>query len=441
MKTKITSFFTLLGLFIAPFAWSQSYIGHAVDNYSGIHGLTINPSSVVDSHLRADINLFSVSAFVGSDYFGLKPKVLIESEDGFSFEGGFDRHPSDSNNFFLNMDILGPSFMFNLTKKSSIGVTSRMRAIFNLNNINGTLFENLEDGFDETGNYSFAMDNFSGTLHVWGEVGLTYGRILLQGGQHFLKGGLTLKYLEGGGSTYFYSPSVTGEYVADTGMITTSGELVYGGTPGFDSDDVSYESSGSGFGGDIGFTYEYRPRLLEEGETAGHSDYKLKIGVSVTDIGNISYAESTVTNHDLNNTVHKDRFEGDFQTVLEEEYPGTEEIVESEIGLPTAAHVLVDYNLRKRLYVSVHGTMSLIPEDAEQVNRVINSVTATPRLETRWFSFYLPIGLRQYDGLAMGAGLRLGPLTVGSGSIISNYISDSSKTTDVYAGLKIPIYR
>jgi hypothetical protein len=49
--------------------------------------------------------------------------------------------------------------------------------------------------------------------------------------------------------------------------------------------------------------------------------------------------------------------------------------------------------------------------------------------------------MRQYDGLAMGAGLRLGPLMVGSGSVISNVLGDSAKTTDVYVGLKIPIYK
>jgi hypothetical protein len=37
--------------------------------------------------------------------------------------------------------------------------------------------------------------------------------------------------------------------------------------------------------------------------------------------------------------------------------------------------------------------------------------------------------------------LRLGPLSLGSASVISNYISDEAGTTDFYVGLKIPIYR
>jgi len=37
--------------------------------------------------------------------------------------------------------------------------------------------------------------------------------------------------------------------------------------------------------------------------------------------------------------------------------------------------------------------------------------------------------------------VRFGPLMLGSGSVLTNLLSDTSKTTDVYLGLKIPIYR
>ncbi|HCO84768.1 MAG TPA: flagellar motor protein MotB, partial [Arenibacter sp.] len=44
-------------------------------------------------------------------------------------------------------------------------------------------------------------------------------------------------------------------------------------------------------------------------------------------------------------------------------------------------------------------------------------------------------------GVQWGAGLRAGPLYVGSGSILTVLTSDQSKGADVYAGLKIPIYQ
>ena len=83
----------------------------------------------------------------------------------------------------------------------------------------------------------------------------------------------------------------------------------------------------------------------------------------------------------------------------------------------------------------------MVKKDKEFANSIINTITIAPRLETKWFSFYTPLSFRQYGDFAFGGGFRLGPLTVGSGSIFSNLLSDSSKTTDIFLGLKVPIYR
>lgn len=444
MKLKVF-FLATLFLFSCRTS-SQSYIGYAVDNYSGIHGVLFNPASVVDSNFRTDINLFSVSTFVGSDYFGIDLKTALESKDGFTIEGDVQRFPKEDNQFFLNFDVLGPSVMFNLSPKSSIAITTRVRAFMNLNNINGTLFESLEEGFDEEEDFDFALNNFSGTIHSWGEIGLTYGRIILNEDSNFLKGGVTLKYLQGAGSNFTHSSAASGSYDADTRFLNTSGSLSYGYTEGFNTGDIDYSNLTSGFGADLGLVYELRPEDeldLEAGQR-GHSDYKLKLGLSITDLGSIKYSGSTVTTYDLENSISGELFEEeDLQGVLEGNYgyEGTEEVVEAKINLPTAMHALVDYKFRNRLFMAVHGSFSLVEEGKEQTNRIINTVTAVPRFESRWFSFYIPVGVRQYDGFSMGAGLRLGPLSVGSGSVISNYFTDSAKTADFYFGLKIPVYR
>ncbi len=65
----------------------------------------------------------------------------------------------------------------------------------------------------------------------------------------------------------------------------------------------------------------------------------------------------------------------------------------------------------------------------------------TPRFESKWFSFYSPLSLIQNAGFKWGAGLRLGPLYLGSGSIVSALLNAEMASADVYAGLKIPIYQ
>ena len=439
MKKQILLNF-LLGL-IATLSYSQSYVGHSIDNYSGIQGVTYNPSSIVGSNLRADINLFSVSVFGGSDYFGINISDIISSDGGFDFDEDSEKFPSNSNNFFFNADVLGPSFMINLNKRSSIGLITRVRSNFNIHNINGEIYEALVDDFESDDDFVFDSQNLSGTVHAWAEIGLAYGRILMDKPNHLFKGGVTLKYLQGAGSAFLNSPGLQGQFLGSSNTLISEGELNYGTTEGFDSDDIDFSNITGSFGLDVGFTYQWHPNR-ENDSTPSHKDpYKLKVGVSVTDIGSITYDNATITNYNLNATVDTASYDGDLEEFLDNNYPSSETEGKAKIQLPTALHVLVDYRLTKKWFVSAQADLAMVKTDAALSNSVINTVTVAPRLETRWFSFYAPLSFRQYGDISLGGGIRLGPLTVGSGSVFTNLLSDSSNTTDIYVGLKIPLYR
>ncbi|WP_296385491.1 DUF5723 family protein [Winogradskyella sp.] len=426
---------------IATFTYGQSYVGHAIDNYSGVQGVAYNPSSIVGSNLKTDINLFSASFFGGSDYFGINVSDIISSDGGFDFDEDTEKFPSDENNFFLNADVLGPSFMFNLNKKSSIGLISRVRASFNINNINGELYESVADDFDTDDDFDFDSRNLNGTIHAWAEIGLAYGRILVDKPNHLLKGGATIKYLQGGGSVFMDSPGMQGQYMAATETLTTQGELNYGTSRDFEDGDIDFSDLTAGFGLDIGFTYQWHPNREKDSVPSYKDPYKLKIGVSVTDIGSINYDDATITAYNLNATVDASTFDEDTEDFLDDNYAGVETKKAAKIKLPTALHLLVDYRLAKKWFVSAQADLSMVKDGTELSNSVINTVTLAPRLETKWFSFYAPLSFRQYRDVSFGGGFRFGPLTVGSGSVFTNLLSDSSKTTDVYVGLKIPIYR
>ncbi|WP_299130961.1 DUF5723 family protein [uncultured Winogradskyella sp.] len=426
---------------ISSITYSQSYIGHAIDNFSGIQGITYNPSSIVGSNSKADINLFSASIFGGSDYFAINVSDIIKSEGGFDFESDTEKFPSNANSFFFNADILGPSFMFNLSPKSSIGIISRLRANFNINNINGTLYESVSNNFDLNEDFDFDSKNLSGTIHAWGEIGFAYGRILVNKPKHVLKGGVTLKYLQGGGAIFMNTLGMQGQYDASAQTLTTQGELNYGTSRDFEDGDIDFSELSAGFGLDFGFTYQWHPNRENDTIPSYKDAYKLKIGVSVTDIGSVNYEDAITTTYDLNATVDASNFEDDTEAFLEDNYSGTETKNPSRIQLPTALHLLVDYRFAKKWFISAQANLSMIKDNAELSNAIINTVIIAPRLETKWFSFYAPLSLRQFGDVSLGSGLRFGPLTLGSGSVITNLLSDSSKTTDVYIGLKIPLYR
>ncbi|MDY2588384.1 DUF5723 family protein [Winogradskyella aquimaris] len=434
-----TPFITLIFIFFISLISAQSYFGHTVDNYAGVHGIIYNPANIVESNLRADINLISGSVFIDNDYIGIGFNELFNSNE--DIDNSLERFPSSSNNFNINVDVLGPSFMFNLNKKSSIGISSRVRVMSNLNEIDGTLFETIEDGFDDNDDFDFDQQNFTGTAHAWAEIGLTYGRILWNKQNHLLTGAVTLKYLQGAGSAFTNSTNLEGNYVDSTETLTTSGELVYGTSNDFDNDDIDFNDLTAGFGFDIGFVYEWHPDRENDTIRFYQDPYKLKIGVSVTDIGSIKYDEGEITTYDMTATVNTATFEDDVKEFLDNNYNATAINQNIKMQLPTALHILVDYRLAKKWLISAQADLSMVAADEQLNNAISNTVLLMPRYESKWLSVFAPMSLRQYGGFTAGAGLRFGPLSVGSGSILSNLLSDSTQSADVFFGLKIPLYR
>lgn len=439
---------------------AQSYIGFLSDNYSGVHGLISNPANIVDSRYKLDINLGSVSTNGENDYYGFPVFDLTKSDFDFNLDAVLS--PNDNNNFVANVDVMGPSFMFNIAPKHSIAIFTRARLFGNVNEINGTLFDNFTNDFDRNQDFLVNEGDFYGTINGWGEIGLSYATVLLNNDQHFIKGGFSAKYLQGLGNAYANGVNINVDYDADgtviapgitTGSIDTAGDLNYGNTANLEGDLANIETldGATGIGFDVGFVYEWRPDYAKY-QTADDNaykyqdvnKYKLKVGISVTDIGQIAYENSTQAVYDLNNVnIDEDTFvnANDFETALRSIYSFAETAGELNPRLPTAGHVFVDYALARKLYLNANADVSLVKAATLNSNSIATTVFLTPRYESKWISVYMPVGVRQYSGFAWGAGLRAGPLFVGSGSVLSNLIDDESQAVDFYAGLKVPIYQ
>ncbi len=418
--------------------FAQSYIGHSVDNYAGIHAVTFNPANIVGSPFKADINLVSGSAFLGSDYINLTISDAINGD--FDFENDLVLNPTNNNNIFGNVDVVGPSFMFNINKKSSIGLISRARTFYQINNINGNLFEGLVDDFNTSEDFDFNSSDLRLNAHAWAEVGLSYGRILFSSEKHLIKGGITLKYLMGAGSAFASTDNLEGQYISNTETISTKGSVTYGTTQDFDQSDIGFDNLTSGFGLDLGLVYEYHPNRDNDSIRYFQDPYKFKLAVSVTDIGSIDYEDAEFTTYDLNSTVNVSEID-DVQDFLDENYQSTTEIGNANIELPTALHLLLDYRLTNKILVSAQANLAMSSQNNQFASRIINTIVLAPRLETKLFSVYAPVSFREYGDTAFGAGLRFGPVSVGSASVFSNLLSDKSQTTDIFVGVKIPIYR
>lgn len=440
------SIFTILSVLAFTYSNAQSYVGMEADNYTGIHGLIFNPANVVDSRLKLDFNIVSVDAMFGTDYMdlNLSNATKMLSED-FEFDEDLERFPKEDNKFLLNADVVGPSFMFNLNPKNSIGLITRVRAVMNVNNVNGELFENLADEFDLTQDFSFNMEETNTTTHVWGEIGLAYGRVLMNREKNFLKAGATFKYLLGAGIAQGNSNSINGDFNSVTNQFTSSGSLEY--NTNLDPDeDYSFEDTSAGFGMDLGIVYEFRPKFMNydpDGEDyRGKNKYKLKISAALTDIGAITYEDVETTEYNLNGSFNgATEFDKDFQELLDDNYTSTTNVEDIKVKLPTTLRLNADYSFTKNLFASINLIQPLNAKNEAYASRTLSMFSITPRYESKVLSLFIPISFSEYGSTAIGAGLRIGPLMIGSSTIITNLTSKESKLANIYAGFKIPVYQ
>lgn len=422
---------------------SQSYFGFRDDNYAGIQGVLFNPSAIVDSKYRADVTIASASITGQNDLYGVNLAEIFDG--GYDLDTDAKKKFKSNNRGNFNVDILGPSFMMNINEQHSIGVFTRVRSITNLVDVNGQLVDEVNKDIDASNSFLISGGNPNGVYNSWAEIGASYGTILLDRDEHFIKGGITIKYLMAGVNGYINGNNLSVAFNKNdadpalssynsTGTLKTAASYDYE-----NGKDPEFDMASAGIGFDLGFTYEYRTNC----HTCIGNRYKFKAAAAVTDIGKLNYKNLTENTYDLTGNVTQEDIDNadDIFHFFDTYYTKTSSRKGVKANLPTALHTNFDWNINNKFYLNLSGDFGLV--DAKKINgtAIANSVTFTPRYETRQFSFYVPVTWMEYSGTQIGTGFRAGPLFIGSGSLISNLFSNNSKGANVYVGLKLPIYQ
>jgi outer membrane protein OmpA-like peptidoglycan-associated protein len=451
MKNKLL----VLLILTASIAKAQSYLGYFHDNYAGVQSVLFNPASIADSRFKTDVNLFSASGSVQNDLYGVR--LFDVYKDGYDFDTEAKMTPSNANSGLANFDIMGPSFMFNIAPKHTIAVFTRARSVSNIRNINGYLIDQVKDGLDESTDFNLDAGNAKGSSNTWGELGISYAAVLYQKEQHFLKGGLTAKYLQGGVNGYVTGKDVKVAYIENTvdpsqGVLASSGEITVGASQDFEAnEDYDFDAKSRGFGFDFGLVYEWRPDYadydLDRAKPADNNfrdlnKYKLRFGLSVTDIGSIDYKNAKQDTYNVNGVVTQQMIDDadNLYDFLNEHYTKTSTSKGAKTNLPTALHADVDWNMYKKFYLNLNGDINMVSANKLNSYGIADRVSLTPRYESRWFSYYMPLTWMEYSGMQVGSGIRVGVFFIGSGSIVSNLVSKESKGADFHVGMKIPVY-
>lgn len=449
-------------------AQAQDYLGYTTGNYSGVSSLTYNPAGIVDSRFKVDIALTGANVYVGNNYVGVD-KIALFNPKYFNDEDFADKYLLRSTNKksyagYVNASIQLPSALITLTKNDAIAISGRIRSVTNINGLEQPIMDLVWESLKYQPNWdqTFTNKRVEAQTNTWAEYGISYGRVLYNKGQHFLKGGITVKLLQGLGSAHMFATDVSYKFEnADTVDIAKA-DVNYGHSDNliFDTNngnDFKYEFvANPTVGFDFGFEYEWRPKYADyQYEMDGKkglwrrdkNKYKLKVGFSVLDLGSIKYTKSPNSRNFTANVEDLPTSSFDnvkdiqsFDSTLNSLFTNTEDKGSYRMGLPAAISFQVDWNIWKGLYLNFSPFISLTPGTSNpHKSRVWNNYALTPRYELKWFGVYLPNAYNTLSGFNSGISLRLGPVIIGSGTLFSSLGKKAVRETDVHVLFKIPI--
>jgi len=441
---------TYLVSFFSQAIQSQSFAGFSYENYSGLNGLMHNPATIAATPIIFDLNIIGADIFVNNDFLSINSKDIIKSsglniDQLLATQTNFES--SSSNNLYENFETLGPSLMFRLNDRMSVGLFTKLRFITNVSGIDVATYERYKNHeFNENNDYSLGIEKSSISVHAWAEMGASYAMSFALSDQTKLKVGANIKRLQGIANAFISLDKVKLQYHADTQDIDTTGDLAYGISIDESKDYNNIENvlnlfdkDAKSIGFDFGAVYEWSPISNENEKTIQF--YKYRFGISITDLGNITYSKGQQTNYNLSKTgLTEEDLDGEnLQETLTNLFAGQTSKNALKAGMPTAMHLNIDWSINNYFYLNLNSDIGLRSK-YKNTSKIVSNYTLTPRFESKFASLHIPINIDAYSNFGMGIGLRLGPLYIGSNTAISSILGSTQKA-DFYFGLRIPLHK
>lgn len=452
---------------------AQDFIPFMTDNYSGVTGVYLQPASIADSRYKMDITLAAFSLNVNNNFLYLDKNNLFKvSKMKDLVKKNLD---GSTKYFFQDANIQALNMMYSINSKWSVAFTARAREYINAENFSD---EMAQFAYDAVINNNFSINdigNISNILYnqypranitTWAEYGLTASAVVWKNNQHVVKAGLSLKFLQGISATYLEA-SIKEVKLYSTDSIGTMGDAYFKyGTAG---EIYSFKKASEklNMGLDFGVEYEWRPDYHHylydmDGQTnidrPDINKYKLKLGVSILDVGHIKYKKNIGSqdfkiqgnfslslfdqiedlddmNHIIDSLVSlpsEDPYYGVFSSTNEENT--------FKMLLPTVIAFQVDYNIWNHFYVNFTPYIAL-RQNNKSISKIhaLTSFNLTPRFETQFFGLSLPFQYVQTKNLMIGLGFRIGPLWFGSDNLFGTLFNKEVDHLNVNCMLKIPI--
>jgi outer membrane protein OmpA-like peptidoglycan-associated protein len=452
------SILVILNLFTLFLQAQQPFSGFRSGNYSGVNGVFYNPASIVDSRYRWDVNLVSTHVAVGNNFasFQLRKLPSLLRNDSLSIDSMFLKTKKATLAAMVNADITGPSVMFHVNARLSMALTTRFRSFVNISDVDKAFAQTISNQISNATYPYQAQSSYNQHLsaNAWAEYGVSGAYILMNQEQHFLKGGVSLKYLAGYGNAYLSLNRIGGtvnENSSGDDYLTGTSGSISGGIGGVLVDQIDHTNAfrfrGKGAGLDFGFMYEYRPdheRLTEHYQ----NKYRFKVGIALLDVGSIRYKTDTTYSggYQVNIPAEPQRLQ--INQYENKDFAEVKSMLQSNayfsrltapasyrVNLPATLQLQVDWNIGHGFYLDLASQLSLHSKNRIKNPFYPNQVTLTPRFEWKSIGCYLPISYSGLTSFNAGFSFKAGPFFIGSGSILTAWLGQS-RQADFHLGVR-----
>ena len=461
-------------------AQAQDLLGVGSSNYGGLSSVQINPANLADNRLKFEIQLFGTGFGVANNFIGFKPSYLVR-EGGLTSsnyplldptpptEDFTNANFKDKRSAFVYNNIYLPSLLISINEKNAFSLSARARTYFNLDGVDEELYRFGYNSLNYPSLYNTRItnDRLSVQTMSWMEYALGYGRVLIDKEKHFLKAGVSIKALQGLQSAYLYVDNLDYEINSDSTISLYNADIQYGHSSNFEAsqDNANLRVvSNLGLGFDFGVIYEWRPDYAKhkhdmDGETnvwkRNENKYKLKVGVSMTDLGGVKFSKGGQSGDFTANTSSWDISKLDFGTTpiaalddtLTARFGGSSGDANYKMNLPTAFSTQIDYHIWKDLYINQTNFIAFGFNSNPNKVHDFTTISVTPRWDHRIAGVSIPISYNSLMGTRTGIALRVGPVTLGTSSIYpyraflrGDGFGDKDITgLDAYVMVRIPI--
>jgi hypothetical protein len=222
----------------------------------------------------------------------------------------------------------------------------------------------------------------------------------------------------------------------------------------YDDNDVDIFNSiirGAGWGMDLGVTWQYRKRPYQKKPNIdfykkSFEDYKLKIGVSILDIGWVNFNKNA-EKHKFDN-VHNNWIEADklnFENIRDELkvtsylfYGDSTASIRANsfrMYLPTSLSAQIDYNIIDNWFLNSTILVPIVYISPMIERPVVLSLT--PRYESRFIEINIPLVLYDFKYPRIGLSVRLEGFTIGTDHLGCFFSAGDFTGADVYISYKI----